>query len=456
MSSDVSISASGLSKRFDIYERPHHRLVELLGGRSRAREFWAVRDLDLSVRKGETVGIVGRNGSGKSTLLQMLCGTLEPTDGVLEVRGRVAALLELGAGFNPEFTGLENVYLNGSLMGLSRAELDERLDSIVEFAAIGEFLHQPVKTYSSGMYIRLAFAVAISVEPDILVIDEALAVGDEAFQRKCFARIEALKSTGTTVLFVSHSAGAVVQLCDRAVLMEGGRKLLEGSPKAVVGHYQRLIYAPADQLESIRGQLAGLGVVEDEEPPPSLPKQSEVPQVAPAGSREALDEGMTPQSTITYASRGAAIVDPHLVNAAGERVNVLVSGRSYRYRYGVEFSEDAHQVTFGMMVKTVNGLELFGMGSHAYGDAVALAPAGARIDVEFEMNMDFLPGTYFLNAGCRGVVPEDGETFLHRIVDAVMVRVELAKTDRRFAGFVDMSTGDGCRLALNLGSGVGS
>src|ERR1700754_4595403 len=211
MSSDISIRASHVGKVFPVYAKPHHRLMQMLSPSSAKhrwyREFTALRDVSFEVKKGETVGIVGRNGSGKSTLLQIICGTLSPTQGELQVHGRIAALLELGAGFNPDFTGRENVYLNGTVLGLSRQEIDGLFDDIAAFADIGEFIEQPVKSYSSGMYVRLAFSVAIHVTPDILVVDEALAVGDEAFQRKCFARIEKIRREGATILFVSHSAG---------------------------------------------------------------------------------------------------------------------------------------------------------------------------------------------------------------------------------------------------------
>jgi lipopolysaccharide transport system ATP-binding protein len=449
MSSEVLISASGLSKRYDLYDKPHHRLLELIGGVSRAKAFWAVQDVGLEIRRGETVGIVGRNGSGKSTLLQMICGTLEPTAGELTVNGRVSALLELGAGFNPEFTGMENVYLNASLMGLSRSELDGHMDALLAFADIGPFLHQPVRTYSSGMYVRLAFAVAIAVEPDILVVDEALAVGDEAFQRKCFARIEQMRERGTAILFVSHSAGSVVQLCDRAMLMEGGRKLLEGSPKAVVGHYQKLIYAPSERVEAVRADIAALGAtgaIEAVDDAGVFADRATQPAVRPLSADEAFEPGFASQSMLEYESRGARILDTHLVNERGERVNVLVVGRRYRYRYTVEFSQDARMVHFGMMLKSLGGIELFGMGSHAHGDGLPTVEAGSRVQVEFTLRLDLLPGTYFFNAGVSAD-HEDGHGFLHRIVDALMVRVDVARTDRRYAGVVDLSGDADCKLS---------
>lgn len=442
----------GVGKRYDVYDKPHHRLFDLFAGQARrARPFWALRGLDLEIHRGETVGIVGRNGSGKSTLLQILCGTLAPTEGEVEVRGRVAALLELGAGFNPEFTGRENVFLNASLLGMSHEETVRRLPQILAFADIGEFIDQPVRTYSSGMYVRLAFAVAISVDPDILVIDEALSVGDEAFQRKCFARIEELKRGGSTILFVSHSAGTIVQLCDRAVLLDTGRRLLTASPKSVVARYQRLIYAPPDRREEMLREIAELDGNDDPEPfGPAGGTDSGEAEVAvvrqhDASTTERFDPGLVPSSTVHYVSRGARIVRPRLTTLSGVDVNVLAPKQRYLYRYDVEFDRDVENVTFGMMVKSISGVELFGMASHPYGSAIPHVAAGSVVSIEFGLVAAMLPGTYFLNAGCGGSIDGEGESFMHRILDAIMFRVELPATDRRLSGFFDVSDEPACR-----------
>ncbi len=243
MSSDFAIQAGNLGKCYQIYDRPVDRLKQSFwrGGKQFYREFWALKDVFLEIKKGETVGIIGSNGSGKSTLLQIICGTLNPSEGEVTINGRVAALLELGAGFNPEFTGRENVYMNAAIMGLSTAEIDSRYDEIAEFANIGSFIEQPVKTYSSGMYVRLAFATAINVSPDILVVDEALSVGDARFQQKCMAKIRKFCQTGT-VIFVSHNTAAVTELCSRAIWIESGRIRLDGPPKLVTEKYLQFMY----------------------------------------------------------------------------------------------------------------------------------------------------------------------------------------------------------------------
>ncbi len=245
MSSDIAIKVEGLSKCYQIYDRPQDRLKQMLmrGRKQYYREFWALKDLSFEIKKGETVGIIGRNGSGKSTLLQMICGTLNPSSGSIQTNGRIAALLELGSGFNPEFTGFENIYLNAKVLGLTDAETDSKLNSIIEFADIGDFINQPVKTYSSGMMVRLAFSVAIHVEPDILVVDEALSVGDAYFQAKCANKIKSIISGGATVLFVSHDTSSVKSLCNKALLLNSGRTQYYGDVNTAVEKYYSALVA---------------------------------------------------------------------------------------------------------------------------------------------------------------------------------------------------------------------
>lgn len=258
----LAIEAHGLGKRFSLFSQPSDRLKQLLWGRYKqySRDFWALQDVNFDIQRGEVVGLVGRNGAGKSTLLQMVCGTLTPTTGTLAVRGRVAALLELGAGFSPDFSGLENVYMNAAILGLSRAQVDERLDGILAFADIGQFIHQPVKTYSSGMFMRLAFAVATSVDPDILVIDEALSVGDGAFARKSFDRIMALKDKGATILFCSHSMYHIQALCSRALWLEGGKvRMWDASAKVTAAYETSLVMDAAPAIDAIEADPALAG-----------------------------------------------------------------------------------------------------------------------------------------------------------------------------------------------------
>ena len=264
MSSEIAIAINGLGKCYQIYEKPHHRLLQMLLGRfdkKYFREFWALRDVSFSIPRGKVVGILGKNGAGKSTLLQIICGTLASTRGDLKVNGRVAALLELGSGFNPEFTGIENIFLNGQILGLSREEVSRKLDDILSFADIGDFVNQPVKTYSSGMFARLAFSVAINVEPDILIVDEALSVGDAWFQHKSMARMRALMESGCSVLFVSHSIDAVRALCDEAVWLENGTVKMQGGVTEVTNAYMNDVFIEHNRIILQNAQQAEKNVI---------------------------------------------------------------------------------------------------------------------------------------------------------------------------------------------------
>jgi len=447
MSSEYSIRVSGLHKRFPVYSKPHHRLLQMVSPHSAKsrwfREFHALNGIDFEIHRGETVAIVGRNGSGKSTLLQVICGTLAASEGSVEVNGRIAALLELGAGFNPEFTGRENVYLNGTVLGLTRDEIDERFDEIAAFADIGEFIEQPVKSYSSGMYVRLAFAVAIHVMPDILVVDEALSVGDEAFQRKCFARIEKIRDAGATVLFVSHAPSTVLELCNRAILLDRGELLAAGSPKHVISRYQKMLYAPTDKAASIREKLRHELRVERGEDTDFGAEKPEVGQLLGAeptlfqgdAHEASFDPGLVSQSVVRFATHGAVIEDPHVETPAGQRVNVLTPGGDFFYTYNVRFERTAVSVTFGMLIKTISGVELGGATSSTQADAIEVVEAGSLVQVRFKFRCLLAPGTYFLNAGVRGRV--DGEeTFLDRVIDAALFRVP-PESRRLATGFVD-------------------
>ena len=468
MSSErTALRVEGLSKHYLLYDRPEHRLMQMavpwlrrgLGLRARDyfRHFAALSDVSFEVAGGETVGIVGRNGSGKSTLLQVICGNLRPTAGRVEVNGRIAALLELGAGFNPDFTGRENVMLNAAILGIPRARAEAIFDDIAAFAGIGEFMEQPVKTYSSGMYVRLAFSAAIHVEPDILVVDEALAVGDEAFQRKCFARIEDIKAAGGTILFVSHSAQSVVQLCDKALLFDAGELLLEGRPKAVVDQYQRLLNATPGELETVRaavrrtahepaGQVAPTrhaatddpdrAEVADAQPAPAVPVPAPAPAQVGVASSGAYDAGLVSPTRVVFEKSGVTVGEVEILNGHGDRVNVLETGRRYRVRYEVDFEEARHDVGFGIGLRTVAGFSFGGGNLEAVRDQrLQVVKAGRRVVAEFDFDCLLLAGNYFINIGVMGTVAGE-RRFLYRIADAVQFRVA-AEPGRIVGGLVD-------------------
>ena len=449
-SEEIAIRARDISKHYMMFAKPEDRLKQMIVPRlQRAlhrppkqyfRDFAALNGLSFDIRRGETVGIIGRNGSGKSTLLQVVCGTLQPTSGSIAVNGRIAALLELGAGFNPEFTGRENVYLNAAILGLSRAETDARFDDIARFADIGEFIEHPVKTYSSGMYVRLAFATAINVDPDILVVDEALAVGDEAFQRKCFARIEQIKDKGGTILFVSHSAQTIVQLCDRAILVDRGELLLDGRPKLVTTHYQRLINASPELSEQTRENILAIRDGQQLAEPLSpvdtgMPAKGASQTSTQHPDTEPSDyyvPGLVSESTETLEENGARIRDIQILTLDGRRVNILRMGRRYIYQYPVDFTEPVKSAFFSMNVKSKTGIVLGGCRTPLP------LPEGKSIVVQIEFNCAFLPGIYYNTCGVRTQSGVDSK-ILHRVIDATVMQVD-TEPDLTITGYVDIST----------------
>jgi lipopolysaccharide transport system ATP-binding protein len=437
MSSEIAIRARDISKHYVMFARPEDRLKQMIVPRLQRvlgkpptryyRDFAALSGVSFDIRRGETVGIIGRNGSGKSTLLQIICGTLQPTSGSIEVNGRIAALLELGAGFNPEFTGRENVYLNAAILGLSRAEIDARFESIARFADIGDFIEQPVKTYSSGMYVRLAFATAINVDPDILVVDEALAVGDEAFQRKCYARIEQIKERGGTILFVSHSAQTVVQLCDRALLIDAGEKILEGAPKATVSYYQRLINASDDNYSLLRANAGKISSsqTETETETETEGMRSSSPHVRENSPPADYFDSHIPTETVnSYEEKGASITDIGIITQNGRIVNVLRSGNRYIVRYRVTFHRNAEKISFGFHIRTPSGLALGGMHtSVSKSTSLCSINAGQTVEIQAEFTNCLCSGTYFISCGVRGIADGETELVLHHISDAYMFRI---------------------------------
>jgi lipopolysaccharide transport system ATP-binding protein len=438
MGEELAISLNNVSKCFKRYDRPVDRLKEvLLPSKNYADVFWALHDINLEIPKGKSVGIVGRNGSGKSTLLQIIAGTLTATTGEVKVNGRISALLELGSGFNPEFTGRQNVFFNGRLLGLTQKEIENKFDEIAGFADIGDFIEQPVKTYSSGMFIRLAFAVATSVTPDLLIVDEALSVGDEAFQRKCFARIQSIQDRGGTILFVSHSASSIVELCKHAILMSHGEILLSGSPKIIVAKYQKLIYAPSDQIERLTQEIRDLNQEHTAAEKELLTIKEDKTDLKPNSQEnfDSYDPNLIPQSTISYVSRGATIENCRITTLDGKLVNILHSRRKYIYKYQVIFTDSANLVRFGMLIKTVSGFEIGGTISHPLDRPVIHIEKGAIVEVEFKFNCLLQTGVYFLNAGVVGSL-EGHEQYLDRHIDIAMFRVQI-EDDTLATGIID-------------------
>ncbi|MBR8832395.1 MAG: Vitamin B12 import ATP-binding protein BtuD [Chroococcopsis gigantea SAG 12.99] len=425
MTQEVVIDLKNVSKCFKQYNHPVDRLKEIVWpANTKATEFWALKGINLKLYQGETLGIVGRNGSGKSTLLQVIVGTLTPTTGEVNVNGRISALLELGSGFNPEFTGRQNVFFNGRILGLQKEEIEEKFDAIVSFADIGSFIDQPVKTYSSGMFVRLAFAVAINADPDILVVDEALSVGDEAFQRKCYSKLKSFQDAGKTILFVSHSATSVVEMCNWAILVDSGEILLAGAPKLVVAKYHKLLYSPADKVVQLREEIRNFnGPITSIATAAATETGLKLPELGQKRNDPFYDPNLIPKSTIQYIPRGAEIVNPSITTLEGKRVNHLIRGQEYIYSYRIDFTESAHGVRCGMLIKTISGFELGGAASHTIFQPIDYIPAGTSLNVEFKFLCSLLPGAYFLNNGVLGLVNNE-EVYLHRCIDAMMFRVQ--------------------------------
>lgn len=430
MSSDeIAIRVRNLSKHYLLFDRPEDRLkqsivprLQRLFGRPPKqyyRDFVALNDISFEVKRGETVGIIGRNGSGKSTLLQIICGTLLPSSGEVETSGRIAALLELGAGFNSEFTGRENVYMNGAIIGLSRSDIDARFDDIARFADIGQFIEQPVKTYSSGMYVRLAFAVSACLDPDILIVDEALAVGDIKFQAKCFRRLDELVANGTSILFVSHSTEQITRHCDRAILLENGSLFMIGAPKDVTNRYMDLIFG-SDRTDAILAEAAN-------------------PPAEPTFEHATFEQrsGYNP-SEYRWGNREAEIVDVVLTAGSDSHTSQLVTGSRVVVVVWAKFGRDVTAPIFGLTIKTPDGVTVFGCNSRdcANGPMVHAAKAGEILRVTFTFDQVLGAGEYLISLG----VAEDqsGEIVpLDRRYDSLQITVVNSRS--RAFGFVDFN-----------------
>lgn len=437
---DIAIRVSNLSKCYEIYNAPRDRLKQFVAPRLQRmagqtpgqyyREFWALKDISFEIKKGETVGIIGRNGSGKSTLLQLICGTLSPTGGSVETNGRIAALLELGAGFNPEFTGRENVYMNAAVLGLSKEEVDKRFDDIAAFADIGEFIEQPVKKYSSGMYVRLAFAVQAMIDPDIFIVDEALAVGDEKFQRKCFARLEELKSRGCSILFVSHSPASIIELCDRTLWLEQGERLMYSAAPETIRAYQKLIYAPVEEQKRL---AQGYRAADRSGEVTAAMSQAESTIVSGAHTSDSFDAGLVPETRVVYPAQGAEIESMRVLDAAGQVVNVLQPGHVYTFEMAGRFMADFAGIFFAVHIRTVSGVVITGQRYPEEGRYFEHIAAGQAFKTSFAVRMDLLPGVYFAGGG---IWSSQEPNCPHRILDALMFRVVPYGKQKSF-GYVD-------------------
>ena len=426
--SEVAIRVDDVSKLYKLYDKPSDRLKESLGltRKKLYKEHYALHNVSFDVKRGETGGIIGTNGSGKSTILKIITGVLNPSGGKVEIDGRISALLELGAGFNMEYTGIENIYLNGTMIGFSREEIDAKMQDILDFADIGDFIHQPVKTYSSGMFVRLAFAVAINIDPEILIVDEALSVGDVFFQAKCYKKFEDFKKLGKTILFVSHDLGSISKYCDRVVLLNKGKKLAEGTPKEMVSMYKRIM-VNQDKAEEIAAHQMDMSSLEEED-------EKEIKEAACEGLWKS-HYNLNP-NVDEYGNGDAEIIDFAIVDENGNYNSTIMKGSRFRLKSKVKFKQDIQNPIFTYTFKNIQGVAITGTNTMYEKKDVPLAKAGETYVATFEQDMFLQGGEYLLSMSCTGY--RDGEfQVYHRLYDVCNVTVV---SDKNTVGFYDMNS----------------
>ncbi len=414
--SKLAISVKNLTKVYHLYNSPKDRLKEALNPlkKSYHHDFYAMSGVSFDINRGETVGIIGKNGAGKSTLLKMITGVLTPSSGSIETYGKISSLLELGAGFNPEMTGLENIYLNGTLMGYTREEMEPKIDSILEFADIGEFIHQPVKMYSSGMFARLAFSVSINVDPDILIVDEALSVGDMAFQMKCYKKFQEFQERNKTILFVTHALDTVIRYCNRGIVIDEGKLVYDSSPKEAVDVFKKILtntfYEEEKKNEEKKIEQKDIKFLKEH-----FPKHNE------------LD---------TYGNLKAEIIDYGILDENSNPTPILNFNSNFTIVLKVKFNEDLQDPIFAFTVKDSKGLELTGTNSLMKHIETGSFKKGEIIEVTFNQKANFQIGKYALSLGCVAI-NESGVEVFNRIYDAILFEIIGSE---QMVGFYDLDS----------------
>lgn len=405
-----------LSKIYKLYNKPMDRLKESLGfsKKKRYKEHYALNDIQLNVSKGEAVGIIGTNGSGKSTLLKIITGVLNASSGDISVDGRISALLELGAGFNMEYSGIQNVYLNGTMIGFSKEEIDEKLQDILAFADIGDFVNQPVKTYSSGMFVRLAFAIAINIDPEILIVDEALSVGDVFFQAKCYHKFEEFKQMGKTVLFVSHDLSSVSKYCDRVVLLNKGVKMAEGNPKEMIDLYKKVLVNQADESSLVQAEKG-------------------IDQQTVTSWKDAL---VLNPNVSAYGDQKAEIIDFGIMDEEGLLTNNIVKGKNFFIKMKVRFYQEVNNPIFAFTIRDLKGTDIAGTNTMFEKVFIDHVNAGEEKEISFYQRMDLQGKDYLLSLGCTGYLGDEFTVF-HRLYDVCSITVI---SDKNTVGYYDMNS----------------
>ncbi len=416
--SKVAITLKNLSKKYPIYESPLQRLVEAAwrGKKRFHQEFWALQNISLELPRGVTLGILGQNGSGKTTLLQIMAGIMEPTSGEIDVRGRVSTILELGAGFNPDFTGRENAFLSGVILGLSPAEIKEKMDEIADFAEIGEFIDQPVKTYSSGMYVRLAFAVAVTLEPEILLIDEILAVGDAYFQHKCMRKIRDFQKAGKTLVYVTHDIESVRNICHQAMILDYSQLLALGEPGEIANQYMALI----DGREKDRPAAGAAGIGADKQ------RKKEKPGFA---------------TYSRYGNREAEIAKIEILDRDDKPKSIFDTGEEFSISFHISFNGDVERFVLGNIFRNKWGLNIYGTNTEWHGLPYGDYKKGDRLIVTFRHRADFAAGTYSINPATSSARGKNLYTTLDWINNAAIIQV---RNPNRMEGYVSLP----CRIEI--------
>ena len=456
----LAIHVEGLNKVYRLYDHNRDRLIDSLGlaRKKRYREHFALNNVDLDVYQGECVGIIGTNGSGKSTILKIITGVLNPTSGTVQVNGRISALLELGAGFNYEYNGIENVYLNGTMIGFSEKEIDEKLQDILDFADIGDYVYQPVKTYSSGMFVRLAFAVAINIDPEILIVDEALSVGDVFFQAKCYHKFEEFKKQGKTILFVSHDLSAISKYCDRAVLLTQGVKLGEGSPRDMIDIYKQVLVgqyelptgdkkanlAADEDIRKLAARKADGGASRtsspDEEAAQGQPAQTGQAEDGNAGQPAEEGEGRPVPGlniqALEYGTKEAEIVEYYMTDGAGLRTSAILKGEPFTLHMKVKIHKDIAAPIFALSIKNIKGVEITGTNTMVERSFLESVKAGEVLAITFTQKVRLQGGEYLLSLGVTGY-EKDAFTVYHRLYDILNLTVI---SDHDTVGYFDMES----------------
>ncbi|SEI48021.1 teichoic acid transport system ATP-binding protein [Lachnospiraceae bacterium A10] len=443
-----AISVKEVSKIYKLYDKPSDRFKEALGlsrGKKLYKEHYALNDLSFDIKKGECVGIIGTNGAGKSTILKIITGVLNPTMGDVEINGRISALLELGAGFNMEYTGIENVYINGAMIGFSREEIDKKMDDILAFADIGDFVYQPVKTYSSGMFVRLAFAVAINIDPEILIVDEALSVGDVFFQNKCYRKFEEFKSQGKTILFVSHDLGSISKYCDRVVLLNKGKKLSEGKPADMIDLYKKLL---VNQIDDNGNDISAMSEKNDsvegleETFNNQLENKANHLDMGNKKSDESSDKhqwkdlmNVNPNVN-AYGDGSAEIIDFAIVDANGNLSCSIEKGKRFKIKSKVKFNRNLEDPIFTYTFKTIQGTPITGTNTMYEKVSTGGVKEGDVYVATFEQQMDLQGGEYLLSISCTGYSDGDFQVY-HRLYDVLNVTVI---SDKNTVGYYDMNS----------------